>query len=169
MDISNGLLLILKSQVLTTPRITPVLYISALADHSTRLVVVVGGGGGTGYSDSIFGGHETLFLTNNIGGTRAPPGSVVPVFTDFLVFNARSLNEFLVYELMRGFQLSHRQPKLIVRNLQNVGHYNTLYWGFTLRFLKIVEYYYCGNKVYLPSVHLVLVCCVQFERNSRSI
>ena len=74
MDISNGLLLILKSQVLTTPRITRVLYISALADHSTRLVVVVvGGGGGTVYSDSIFGGHKTLFLTNNIGGTHAPP------------------------------------------------------------------------------------------------
>ena len=39
----------------------------------------------------------------------------------------------------------HRQPKLILRNLQNVGHYKTLYWGFA-HFLKIVEYcYYCGN------------------------
>ena len=63
----------------------------------------------------------------------------------------------------------HRQPKLILRNLQNVGHYKTLYWGFA-HFLKSVEYcYYCGNKVYLPSVHLVLVCCAQFERDSRSI
>ena len=65
--------------------------------------------------------------------------------------------------------IDHRQPKLILRNLQNVGHYKTLYWGFA-HFLKIVEYcYYCGNKVYLPSVHLVLVCCAQFERDSRSI
>ena len=64
---------------------------------------------------------------------------------------------------------NHRQPKLILRNLQNVGHYKTLYWGFA-HFLKIIEYcYYCGNKVYLPSVHLVLVCCAQFERDSRSI
>ena len=55
----------------------------------------------------------------------------------------------------------HRQPKLILRNLQNVGHYKTLYWEFA-HFLKIVEYcYYCGNKVYLPSAHLVLVCCAQ--------
>ena len=57
--------------------------------------------------------------------------------------------------------IDHRQPKLILRNLQNVGHYKTLYWGFA-HFLKIVEYcYYCGNKVYLTSVHFVLVCCAQ--------
>ena len=40
-------------------------------------------------------------------------------------------------------------------------------WGFT-HFSKILEYcYYCGNKVYLPSIHIVLVCCVHFECNSR--
>ena len=56
-----------------------------------------------------------------------------------------------------------------MRNLQNVGHYKTLYWRFT-HFSKILEYYYyCGNKVYLPSIYLVLVCCVHFERDSRSI
>ena len=69
---------------------------------------------------------------------------------------------------VRGWS-THRQPKLILRNLQNVGHYKTLCWGFA-HFLKIVEYcHYCGNKVCLPSVHLVLVCCAQFERDSRSI
>ena len=61
--------------------------------------------------------------------------------------------------------LFHRQPKLIMRNLTNVSHYKTLHWGFT-HFSKILEYcYYCRNKVYLPSVHLVLVCCVHFERD----
>ena len=60
----------------------------------------------------------------------------------------------------------HRQPQFIMRNLQNVDHYKSLYWGFT-HFLKIVEYcYYCENIVYLLSLHLVLVCCVHFERDS---
>ena len=53
-------------------------------------------------------------------------------------------------------------------NLQNVGHYKTLYWEFT-RFSKILEYCYMiyGNKVYLPLVHRVYVCCVYFGRNLR--
>ena len=47
-------------------------------------------------------------------------------------------------------------------------HYKTLYWEFT-RFSKILEYcYYCGNKLYLPSVHHILVCCVHFGCNLRS-
>ena len=40
--------------------------------------------------------------------------------------------------------------------------YKTLYWEFT-RFSKILEYCcYCGDQVYLSSVHRVLLCCVHF-------
>ena len=38
--------------------------------------------------------------------------------------------------------------------------------GNLLGFSKILEYcYYCENKVYLSSVHRVLVCCVHLGRN----
>ena len=37
------------------------------------------------------------------------------------------------------------------------------------RFSKILDYcYYCGNKVYIPSVHRVVVCSVHFGRDLRS-
>ena len=52
----------------------------------------------------------------------------------------------------------HRQPKLISETCKKGGHYEPLYWEFT-HLSKILEYcYYCGNKVYLPSVDRVLVC-----------
>ena len=62
----------------------------------------------------------------------------------------------------------HKQPKLIMQNLQNVGHYKTLYWGFT-HFSKILEYYYyCGKKGYQLQFTLHLTCvlcafCARFE------
>ena len=64
------------------------------------------------------------------------------------------------------FQSIHRQHKLIMRNVRKGGHYDykTLYLEYT-RFSKTLEYCYCcGNKVYLPSVHCALVCCVHFIR-----
>ena len=55
-----------------------------------------------------------------------------------------------------------------IAKLAKRRHYKTSHWEFT-RFSKILEYcYYCGNKVYLPSVHRVLVCCVHFGLNLRS-
>ena len=39
--------------------------------------------------------------------------------------------------VVADIKFKHRQPKLILRNLQNVGHYQTLYWGFA-HFLKII-------------------------------
>ena len=66
----------------------------------------------------------------------------------------------------------YRQPRLKIRNYKNGGHYSSIrlcIGNLPVNFSKFLKYcYYCGNKVYMPSVHRLLVCCGHCGRDLRS-
>ena len=127
----------------STPKQTEASQLSTCSDQSWSL--------------SRYTKHEVVWgeiVTRRVTKRYWPSIYIPPLRSEHTRISA-SFISFLLLAVRFFSPRNHRQPKLIMRNLQNIGP--TRIYPF-LKNHKILQH--CGNKVYLTLVHRELVACV---------